>query len=169
MRRFCLVAAMVAIAAPAAADSLDALVSKHAAAYGVPEKLVRRVIHIESKGQPHLISKGNYGLMQIRLGTAKAMGYHGTPQGLLDADTNMTYAVRYLAGAYKAAGGNHNRAVALYAGGYYYQAKRQGFSPYAMATNVPAGMNMTGSYARAQVVPGNTVPVQNFGPTQRYE
>ena len=43
----------------------------------------------------------------------------------------MTYAVRYLAGAYRAAGGNENRAVALYASGYYYQAKAQGFSPYA--------------------------------------
>ena len=43
--------------------------------------------------------------MQIRLGTARAMGYHGgSPQGLLDADTNMTYAVKYLAGAYRAAG-----------------------------------------------------------------
>jgi len=30
----------------------------------------------------------------------------------------MTYAVRYLAGAYRAAGGNESRAVALYARGY---------------------------------------------------
>jgi hypothetical protein len=43
----------------------------------------------------------------------------------------MTYALRYLAGAYRAAGGNESRAVALYARGYYNQAKAQGFSPYA--------------------------------------
>ena len=30
----------------------------------------------------------------------------------------MTYAVKYLAGAYRAAGGNPDRAVALYASGY---------------------------------------------------
>ncbi len=42
----------------------------------------------------------------------------------------MTYAVRYLAGAYRAAGGNESRAVALYASGYYTQAKAGGFSPY---------------------------------------
>jgi hypothetical protein len=33
--------------------------------------------------------------------------------------------VKYLAGAYRAANGDHNRAVAYYAGGYYYAAKRQ--------------------------------------------
>jgi soluble lytic murein transglycosylase-like protein len=54
------------------------------------------------------------------------MGYHGDARGLLDADTNMTYAVKYLANAYRVAGGNQNRAVALYAGGYYYAAKSKG-------------------------------------------
>ena len=84
----------------------------------------------ESRYQPRAISKGNYGMMQIRLGTARAMGYRGGVEGLLDANTNMTYAVKYLAGAYRAAGGNHDRAVMNYARGYYYQAKAQGFSPY---------------------------------------
>jgi hypothetical protein len=37
----------------------------------------------------------------------------------------MTYAVKYLAGAYHAAGGNQDRAVGFYARGYYYEAKRQ--------------------------------------------
>ncbi|MGH7247058.1 MAG: transglycosylase SLT domain-containing protein, partial [Pseudomonadota bacterium] len=54
----------------------------------------------------------------IRLGTARAMGYRGSATGLLDPATNMTYAVRYLAGAYRAAGGNENRAAALYRTGY---------------------------------------------------
>lgn len=107
-------------------NGLDALIAKHAAAHNVPEVLVRRVIHRESRGNPRVISKGNYGLMQIRLGTARAMGYQGTAAGLLDADTNMTYAVKYLAGAYQAAGGNVDRAVRYYAGGYYYVAKRKG-------------------------------------------
>ena len=94
-----------------AAGAHDALIAKHSAANGVPPSLVRRVIHIESRGNPKIVSKGNYGLMQIRLGTARAMGYTGTPQGLLDADTNMTYAVKYLAGAYRAANGNHAPAT----------------------------------------------------------
>ena len=38
----------------------------------------------------------------------------------------MTYAVKYLAGAYHVAGGNANRAVHYYAAGYYYAAKSKG-------------------------------------------
>jgi soluble lytic murein transglycosylase-like protein len=110
---------------------LDGMASAQASANGVPVSLVERVIKRESGGNPRAVSRGNYGLMQIRLGTARAMGFTGSAAELLDPQVNMTYAVRYLAGAYRAAGGNENRAVALYASGYYYQAKAQGFSPYA--------------------------------------
>lgn len=121
----------------ASANSLDPLIAKHAAANGVPESLVRRVIHIESKGNPRVVSAGNYGLMQIRLGTARAMGYGGDAAGLLDPDTNMTYAVRYLAGALRAADGNHEQAIRNYQRGYYDRAKARGFSPYAVASAPP--------------------------------
>lgn len=106
--------------------NLDALIAKHAAANGIPESLVRRIIKRESGGRAHVVSKGNYGIMQIKPATARGMGYRGSAAGLLDADTNMTYAVKYLANAYKVAGGNADRAVALYAGGYYYAAKAKG-------------------------------------------
>jgi len=53
------------------------------------------------------------------------MGYQGDAAGLLDPNTNMTYAVKYLAGAYQAAGGNADRAVHYYASGYYYAAKHK--------------------------------------------
>ena len=72
--------ALLAQSSDAIAGPHDALVAKHAAAHGVPESLVRRVIHIESKGNARIVSKGNYGLMQIRLGTAKGMGYRGTAE-----------------------------------------------------------------------------------------
>ena len=39
--------------------------------------------------------------MQIRHDTAQGMGYQGPASGLLDADTNLTFAVPYLANAYK--------------------------------------------------------------------
>ncbi|HEY7231314.1 MAG TPA: lytic transglycosylase domain-containing protein [Pseudolabrys sp.] len=105
---------------------LDTLIARHAAANNVPEELVRRVIRRESGGNPRAVSAGNYGLMQIKLPTARSMGYTGTAAGLLDADTNMTYAVKYLAGAYRVAGGNADRAVHYYAAGYYYAAKAKG-------------------------------------------
>ena len=106
------------------------MVARHAAANGVPASLVHRVIMRESRYNPRAISKGNYGIMQIRLGTARAMGYTGSAAGLLDPEVNMTYAVKYLAGAYKTAGGREGGAVANYARGYYHQARRSGLSPY---------------------------------------
>jgi len=117
-------AGMVAFAARPSAEaarprrSLDELIAYHAAVNHVPESLVRRVIARESGGNPRAVSAGNYGLMQIRLGTARAMGYGGSAAGLLDAGTNMTYAVRYLAGAYRAAGHSEAGAIALYQRGY---------------------------------------------------
>jgi soluble lytic murein transglycosylase-like protein len=56
--------------------------------------------------------------MQISHATAKGMGYSGSAAGLLDADTNLTYGVLYLAKAYRLAGGNPDRAVWLYKRGF---------------------------------------------------
>jgi hypothetical protein len=122
---------LTGVASPASFDTSSSMAAAQASAAGIPVSLVERVIRRESGGNPRAVHAGNYGLMQIRLSTARAMGYTGSAAGLLDPQTNMTYAVRYLAGAYRAAGGNESRAVALYARGYYYQAKAQGFSPYA--------------------------------------
>ena len=109
--------------------SIDAMVSAHAKANGVPEELVHRVIVRESKYNPRAVGRGGtMGLMQIKHGTARGLGYKGPASGLLDADTNLTYAVRYLAGAYRVANGNQNRAVAFFARGYYYDAKRRGMT-----------------------------------------
>lgn len=97
---------------------LNAMIARHAQMNGVPVELVHRVVIRESRYNPRASNRGNIGLMQIRHATARGMGYAGTASGLLDAETNLTYAVRYLAGAYRAAGGNASRAVAYYASGY---------------------------------------------------
>ena len=111
----------------------DGIIAVQAQANRVPVSLVHRVIMRESRYNARAVSGGNYGLMQIRLETARAMGYRGSAEGLLDPAINVTYAVRYLAGAYRAAYGNESRADALYARGYYGEAKTRGFSPYASA------------------------------------
>ena len=117
----------------------DALVAKHAKANLVPEALVHRVIVRESRYQPNLLGHGGaIGLMQIKLPTARGLGYTGTADGLRDADTNLTYAVKYLAGAYRAANGDHDRAVSYYASGYYYAAKRQRLEHRKQAGSVAA-------------------------------
>jgi soluble lytic murein transglycosylase-like protein len=134
MKNFLNFAAITAIAAlsfspPAEAQSraqFEALVASHAMANNVPEALVHRVIVRESKYHPALIGRGGtIGLMQIKLATARGLGYTGTAEGLRDPETNLTYGVKYLAGAYRAANSDHNRAVHYYAAGYYYAAKRQ--------------------------------------------
>ncbi len=80
----------------------------------------------ESRYRANAMGRGGAsGLMQIKLATARAMGYSGSAAGLLDPETNLTYGVKYLAGAYRTARGNHGRAVGYYASGYYYAAKRQ--------------------------------------------
>jgi soluble lytic murein transglycosylase-like protein len=99
--------------------SYDKLIAAHAAKNGVPEALVHRVVLRESRYNPRLI-----GLMQIKLATARGVGYGGSAEGLLDPETNLTYGVKYLAGAYRTAGGNADRAVGYYTTGYYYAAKR---------------------------------------------
>jgi len=99
--------------------ALDAMITRHAAANGLPVELVHRVVTRESGYNPRARSGGNLGLMQIKYATARGVGYNGSPSGLMDPETNLTYAVRYLAGAYHAAGGNPRRAVALYASGYH--------------------------------------------------
>ncbi len=127
MKRLLTLACLAAVAAltvPQAARAQRAdyneLVARHAQANGVPEALVHRVIVRESRYQPHLVGRGGtIGLMQIKLATARSLGYTGSAEGLRDPDTNLTYAVKYLAGAYRAANGDHNRAVHYYASGYY--------------------------------------------------
>ncbi|HEX7791517.1 MAG TPA: transglycosylase SLT domain-containing protein [Afipia sp.] len=153
MKRIALAAAAaIFLIHPAFAQraNYEQMVASHAAANGVPAELVHRVIVRESRYNPRAVSKGNYGMMQIKLATARGLGYTGTAQGLLDPETNLTYAVKYLAGAYRAANGNHIRAVSYYAGGYYYAAKRQG-----MLERQQAAIQQPASFldANAEILP----------------
>jgi len=105
---------------------LKKLIKRYAGLYGVPESLVHRVVHRESKYNPKAYHKNGYwGLMQIKYSTAKSMGYQGKPEGLLDAETNLKYAIRYLRGAWLVADNKNDNAIRLYARGYYYDAKRR--------------------------------------------
>lgn len=92
----------------------------------VPVSLVQRVVIRESTHQPEVRNGPYYGLMQILPATARAMGFQGEPSDLLDARTNLKYAVRYLRGAWLVSGGSEPEAVGWYARGYYYEAKRLG-------------------------------------------
>jgi soluble lytic murein transglycosylase-like protein len=106
--------------------NLNQLITKYAALYEVPEHLVHHVVRRESNYNPAAVHRGNWGLMQIRYNTAKGMGYDGSPNGLLDAETNLKYAVKYLRGAWLVADRDAKKADWLYRTGYYYQAKQKG-------------------------------------------
>ncbi|ACB96318.1 lytic transglycosylase domain-containing protein [Beijerinckia indica] len=151
----CLPLSAIALADKVYAETtpaLDAKIAHYAAMHGVPERLVHRIVRRESKGNPHLVSRGNLGLMQIKYATARSMGYSGSPQGLLDAETNLAYAVPYLANAYRLAGGNEDRAVTLYAAGYYYTAKSK---------------NMLGELRTADSAPISSRPIMAMAPAAR--
>ncbi|RWX79383.1 lytic transglycosylase domain-containing protein [Neorhizobium lilium] len=112
--------------ASGATPELIRLIKRYAGLYGVPESLVHRVVHRESKYDPKAYHKNGYwGLMQIKYATAKSMGYQGAPEGLLDAETNLKYAIKYLRGAWLVADNQNDNAIKLYARGYYNDAKRK--------------------------------------------
>ncbi|QRZ13445.1 lytic transglycosylase domain-containing protein [Paracoccus methylovorus] len=119
-------AAQIANLHPNETPELRRLINKYAAEYEVPVDLVHRVVIRESRHRPGARNGPYYGLMQILPATARGMGYSGSPAGLLDAETNLKYGVKYLRGAYMVADGNKDAAVQWYARGYYYEAKRKG-------------------------------------------
>ncbi len=106
------------LAAPSGSEGLRALVARHAAANGVPFSLADAVVRIESRYNPRAAHAGNFGLMQIRHQTARGLGYSGSASGLLDAETNARYGMKYLAMAYKMAGGDTCRTVMKYQSGH---------------------------------------------------
>jgi soluble lytic murein transglycosylase-like protein len=107
-------------------DLMGERIAYYARVYEVPEPLIRRLIQRESGYNPTARHGPFWGLTQLRLDTARGVGYHGPARGLLDADTNLKYGIAYLSNAYLVAGGNPDRALALYASGYFYEARRKG-------------------------------------------
>lgn len=105
---------------------LNDLISHYAAINGIPASLIHRVIDRESDYNVRARNGPYYGLMQISHATAKSMGYRGSAEGLLDAETNLRYATKYLAGAYLVGGHSQDQAIRNYSRGYYYDAKAKG-------------------------------------------
>lgn len=111
---------------PNETPELRALINKYADLYEVPRPLVHRLVIRESTHRPHAINRPYYGLMQILPATARSMGFQGQPKDLLDAETNLKYAVKYLRGAWLISDGSYDNAVKWYSRGYYYEAKKRG-------------------------------------------
>jgi soluble lytic murein transglycosylase-like protein len=108
---------------PGETAEIRALVNKMARQYDVPAPLIHRVIQRESDYRAHARNGPYYGMMQILPATAHNMGFTGEDADLLDAETNLTYAVKYLRGAWLLSDGSYDTAVMHYARGYYYVAR----------------------------------------------
>lgn len=105
---------------------LRRLINQYADLYQVPRPLVHKVIIRESHHRPGARNGPYYGLMQILPATARGMGFSGPDKGLLNAENNLKYGVKYLRGAWLLADGSYDTAVKWYSKGYYYEAKRRG-------------------------------------------
>ena len=77
--------------------------------YDLPRPLVHRLAIRESTHNPRARNGPYYGLLQILPATARSMGFRGKPSDLLDADTNLKYALKYLRGAWLLSDGPWNR------------------------------------------------------------
>ena len=108
---------------PGETPEMRALIVKYAAVHDIPEALLHRVIQRESDYRAGARNGPYYGLMQILPETARGMGFTGAPSDLLDAETNLIYAGRYLRGAWLVSDGDIDEAVMWYARGYYYEAR----------------------------------------------
>lgn len=108
---------LVAGPASAAPESVRPLIAKHASANNVPVALADAVVRIESRYNPRARNRANLGLTQISHQTARGIGYSGSAAGLLDADTNLKYGMKYLGMAYRMAGGDVCGAIMRYQSG----------------------------------------------------
>jgi soluble lytic murein transglycosylase-like protein len=105
---------------------MRALIRKWAAIHDIPESLLHRVIQRESNYNAAARNGPYWGLMQILPQTARSMGFTGRPEDLLNAETNLEFAGKYLRGAWLVSNQNEAEAAKWYARGYYFEAKRLG-------------------------------------------
>ena len=108
---------------PGETPQMRSLIEEYAVFHQIPEELLHKVIQRESDYRADARNGPYYGLMQILPETARGMGFTGQPNDLLDAETNLIYAGRYLRGAWLVADGDLDAAVMWYARGYYYEAR----------------------------------------------
>jgi soluble lytic murein transglycosylase-like protein len=104
--------------ARARARQLRPMIEEHARENAIPVGLANAVIRIESNYNAKIVHAGNYGLTQIKLATARSLGFSGSAASLLDPDTNLRFGLKYLGGAYQQADGDLCRTIMKYQSGH---------------------------------------------------
>jgi len=102
----------------------EALARQMSLRYGVAPELILAVMGVESAFSPNAyraepqINDGSRGLMQILLGTARALGFQGPPSQLFEAPVNADLGTKYLARQLTRYNGSMADAVSAYNGGH---------------------------------------------------
>lgn len=95
------------------------IINHYAETYGVPISLAHAVVHHESNYNADARgSVGEIGLMQVRLSTARSLGYNGSARGLFNPVTNVQYGMKYLAMAEQLSGGSVCGTILKYNAGH---------------------------------------------------
>lgn len=84
------------IAVPPRLLQWEPIVRMEACRHGVNPKLVLAIIDVESAGKWKAKNGIAMGLMQIKVTTARALGYYGSKLALLNPVVNIHYGVKYL-------------------------------------------------------------------------
>ncbi|KAA0972574.1 lytic transglycosylase domain-containing protein [Aureimonas fodinaquatilis] len=96
------------------------LIAAEAERAGVSVELAHAVVFVESNYRPEVTgSAGEIGLMQIKLATARDMGFRGSRKALYDPATNLKYGLKYLAGAQERGGGTLCGTILKYNAGHF--------------------------------------------------
>jgi soluble lytic murein transglycosylase-like protein len=107
---------------PPSDSSLDRLVAHWASIYGVDERLVRAIIAVESGGHAVCTWEVNVrdwscGVMQVRVETARGMGFTGGKEELREHQNSVRYGTQYLGYQLHRYRGDVARAVSAYNAG----------------------------------------------------
>lgn len=108
-------------------SSMVGLVALKAQEHNVPNRLAQAVISVESGYRPNVISKGNYGLGQIKCGTARGVGFRGNCRDLLKPEINLEYTMKYLRQALDLANDDWCKAATVYNGGAMSTSRRSSY------------------------------------------
>lgn len=77
-------------------SDIRALVSRAAAEHRVPDAVAHALVKRESGYNWRAVgSAGEIGLVQIKLATARGLGFRGTREALFEPATNLRYGMRY--------------------------------------------------------------------------
>ncbi|MEM7069264.1 MAG: transglycosylase SLT domain-containing protein [Pseudomonadota bacterium] len=95
------------------------MIARYAKEHGVPLRLARAVVQVESNFRANSTgAAGEVGLMQIKLSTARGMGYKGSKRSLYDPATNLYWGMKYLGRAHQLSGGTTCGTILKYNAGH---------------------------------------------------